>query len=159
MGGLSKNMVKVKVLVTQLCPNLCDPVDCSPPGSSVHGVSQAKILEWVVIPFSRGSSWPRNWTQVSLIVGSFFTIWATREAQRTWYLSVCNFVSFRNILKFSFWCCPLPDSRFSVVCCPLYQFMTPHPCCQDPQPPASSSHILLLKSRKNEEGCGEERTL
>ena len=49
-------MVKVQVLVAQLCPNLCDPMDCSPPGSSVHGISQAKILEWVVIPFYRGSS-------------------------------------------------------------------------------------------------------
>ena len=48
--------VKVKVLVTQSCLTLCDPVDCSPPGSSVHGILQARILEWVAIPFSRGSS-------------------------------------------------------------------------------------------------------
>ena len=47
---------KVKVLVTQSCPPLWDPVDCSPPGSSVHGILQARILEWVAIPFSRGSS-------------------------------------------------------------------------------------------------------
>ena len=46
---------KVKVLVAQ-CVQLCEPVDCSPPGSSVHGILQARILEWVVIPFSRGSS-------------------------------------------------------------------------------------------------------
>ena len=65
--------------VAQLCPNLCDPMDCSPPGSSVHGIFQARVLEWVAISFSRGSSWPRDRTQVSCIVGRCFTIWATRE--------------------------------------------------------------------------------
>ena len=60
---------------------LCDPMDCSPPGSPVHGILQARILEWVTIPFSRGSSWPRDQTWVSCIAGRFFTIWATREAQ------------------------------------------------------------------------------
>ena len=49
---------KVKVLVAQLCPTLCNPTDCSPPGSSVHGILQVRILEWVAIPFSRGSSQP-----------------------------------------------------------------------------------------------------
>ena len=53
---------------------------CSPPGSSVHGVLQARILEWTAISFSRGSSRPRNQTRVSCIVGGFFTNWATREA-------------------------------------------------------------------------------
>ena len=59
----------------QLCQTLCDPIDCSPPGSSVRGISQARIrtLEWVVMPSSRGSSWPRDWTQDSCIVGRFFT--------------------------------------------------------------------------------------
>ena len=65
--------------VAQLCLTLCDPMDCSPPGSSVHGIFQARILEWVVISFSRGSSWPRDWTQVSHIISRCFTIWATRE--------------------------------------------------------------------------------
>ena len=55
---------KLKVLVSLSCPALCDPVDRSPPGSSVHGILQAKILEWVVIPFSSGSSWPRDGTHV-----------------------------------------------------------------------------------------------
>ena len=49
-------VVCVCVLVIQLCPTLCDPMDCSPPGSSVHRISQARILEWVAIPFSKGSS-------------------------------------------------------------------------------------------------------
>ena len=60
--------------VTQLCPTLCDPVDCRPPGSHVHGVLRARILEWVAIPFSRGSSQRRDRTQVSHIAGGFFTI-------------------------------------------------------------------------------------
>ena len=53
--------------VTQLCPTLCDPMDCCPPGSSVHGILQARILEWVAIPSSRGSSWLRDWTNISCI--------------------------------------------------------------------------------------------
>ena len=62
--------------VAQSCPTRCDPVDCSPPGSSVHGILQARILEWVAISFSRGSSRPRHPTQVSsisCIEGRFFT--------------------------------------------------------------------------------------
>ena len=54
------------------------------PGFSVHGILQARILEWVAIPFSRGSSRPRNRTQVSHIVGRFFTTWATRQGQGRW---------------------------------------------------------------------------
>ena len=54
-AALRGNSEKVKVLVTQLCPTFCDPMDCSPPGSSVHGIIQARILEWVVIAFPRGS--------------------------------------------------------------------------------------------------------
>ena len=55
------------------------------PGSSVHGILQARTQEWVAIPLSRGSSWPRDWIRVSCIAGRFFTIWATREAQSTLY--------------------------------------------------------------------------
>ena len=106
--------------VSQSCSTLCDPMDCSPPGSSVHGDSPGKntevgchallqgifptqgsnpglphcrwtlyhlshqeilrILEWVAYPFSKGSSWSRNWTRASCITGRFFTSWATREA-------------------------------------------------------------------------------
>ena len=71
-------VVKVKVSGAQSCLTLCDPMDCSLPSSSVHGILQARILEWVAIPFSRESSWPRERTQVSWIVGIFFTVWATR---------------------------------------------------------------------------------
>ena len=69
------------VLVAKSCQTLCDPMDGSPPGSSVHGIFQARILEWVAIPFSRGSSQARDWDCVSCTAGWFFTIWATREAQ------------------------------------------------------------------------------
>ena len=63
--------VKVKSL------SLCDPMDCSLPGSSIHGIFQARVLEWVAISFSRGSSRPRDRTPVSCIVGRRFTVWAT----------------------------------------------------------------------------------
>ena len=64
----------VKILVAL---TLCDPMDYSPPGCLVHGILQSGTLEWVAIPFSRGSSWPRGWTWVSCITGRLFTIWAT----------------------------------------------------------------------------------
>ena len=64
------------------------PMDCSPPGSSVHGIFQAWILEWVAISFFRGSSRPRDWTWVSCIIGRRFTTWATRETlMHLWLLS------------------------------------------------------------------------
>ena len=69
--------VALKVLVAQLCLTLCDPMEGSPSGSSVHGIPQVRILECVAISFSRGSSRPRDWTWVSCIAGRFFTIWAT----------------------------------------------------------------------------------
>ena len=70
--------------VARLCPTLCDPMDCSLPGSSVHRIFQARVLDWVAIAFSRGSSPPRDRTQVSLTAGRFFTSWAPREAQCHW---------------------------------------------------------------------------
>ena len=63
--------------VTQSCPTLCDPMDCSLPGSSVHGILQTRILERFAISFSRGSSRPKDRTQVSRIVGRCFIVWAT----------------------------------------------------------------------------------
>ena len=70
----------VLCLIAQSCPTLCEPMDWSPPGSSVHGILQARILEWVAYPFSRASSQSRNQTGVSCIAGRFFTSWASREA-------------------------------------------------------------------------------
>ena len=85
-GGL--NRMKVKVLVAQLCPTLCDPMDCSLPGSFAHEILQARILEWIAIPFFRESSQLRNWTSVSCIAGGFFTVWNTREALKNKHLKI-----------------------------------------------------------------------
>ena len=76
---LYSHMIKVQVLAGQSCLTLCDPMDCSPPGFSVHGILQVRILEWVNIPFSRGSSGPRDQTRVSCIASRFFTVWTTRD--------------------------------------------------------------------------------
>ena len=65
MSQLHRHKLRViyNVLVAWLCPTLCDPMDYNLPGSSVHGIVQARILEWVAISFSRGSSWPKDWTR------------------------------------------------------------------------------------------------
>ena len=76
--------VCVCVLVIQSCPTLCDPMDCSLPGSSVHGISQARILEWIAISFSRESSQLRDQTCVSCIAGRFFTILVSHQRSYHW---------------------------------------------------------------------------
>ena len=68
------------MLVTQSCPTVCNSMDYSLPDSSVHGILQARILEWFAMPFSRGSSQPRYQTHVSHTSGRLFTIWATQGA-------------------------------------------------------------------------------
>ena len=86
--------------VAQSCPTLCDPMDCSLPGSSIHGIFQARILEWVSISFSKGSSRPEDQTQVSCVVGRCFTIWATyprplqNEASCQSYWHIYHLISF-----------------------------------------------------------------
>ena len=80
---VTKNQTWLKglpCLVAQSCPTLCYPMDCSPPGCSIHGILQERILEWVTMPSSKASSQSRVWTQVYYIAGGFFTILATREA-------------------------------------------------------------------------------
>ena len=76
----NKTESEVKVKGAQLCPTLCDPTDYT-----VRGILQARILEWVTVPFSRGPSQPRDQTHVSCIAGRFLTSWATREAQESAY--------------------------------------------------------------------------
>ena len=83
--------VKGKSKVAQSCPTLCDPVDCSLPGSSIHGIFQASILEWVAISSSRGSSWPWDRTWVSHVVGRWFTIWATRKVFQTQFRNAASY--------------------------------------------------------------------
>ena len=70
----SERLNSLPVLVAESCLTLCNPMDCSPPGFSVHGILQARILEWITIPFSRGSSQPRDQTWVSCTAGRLFTI-------------------------------------------------------------------------------------
>ena len=77
---------KVKLWVVQSCLTLCHPTDCSLPGSSVRGSLKERMMEWVDIAFSRGSSWPRVWTWVSCISGKFFNFWANME--QLWMNSV-----------------------------------------------------------------------
>ena len=97
--------------ISQSCLTLCDPMDCSLPGSSIHGIFQARVLEWVVISFSRRSSQPRDWIWVSHIVGRCFTIWATREVVTViyFYPTVCSlllsqlFCSLEMKICFSTW--------------------------------------------------------
>ena len=115
---------------------LCNPTDCSPPGSSVHGILQTRILEWGAMPFSRESSWPRDQTRVSCIIGGFFTIWAPGKPKltvSTWRCS-CGILHFPLVLTplqpngylcDSWFTCSLLSSRgtdipvlFIVVVCP-----------------------------------------
>ena len=73
-------LIMILLLLSNKVRLFCNLMDCSPPGSSVHGISQAGRLEWVAISFSRVSSWPRDWTLVSRIAGRRFNLWVTREA-------------------------------------------------------------------------------
>ena len=88
----------MRMHVAQSCPTLCDPMDCSLPGFSIHGILQARILEWVIISFSRGSSQPWDWTWVSRIGGRHFNLWATREALMALFLQAIRW----TLLGFSF---------------------------------------------------------
>ena len=90
-------------LVAQSFPTVCDPMDCSPPGSSVHGILQAGILEWVAVPSSRGSSPPRDGTQVSCIAGGIFFFFYHLSHQGSPYpLPIDNHISVIFVSYFSF---------------------------------------------------------
>ena len=79
--GQVKKLIKSENKVTQSCLTLCEPINCSLPSSSVHGILQARVLEWVAISFSRGSSRTRDPTRVSCMAGRRFTLWATRNVK------------------------------------------------------------------------------
>ena len=87
--------------VAQSCPTLCDPVDGSPPGSSIHGILQARILECVAISFSRRSSRPRDRTRVSHIAGRRFNLWA-RELLRYYFIQWERKFSYSDGLMINF---------------------------------------------------------
>ena len=95
--------------VTQSCLTLCDPMDCGLSGSSVHGIFQSRVLEWIVISFSRGSSRPRNQTRVSRIAGRCFTVWATREAHGK--ITVSTTVQSFSLNKWPSYCSKALNSR------------------------------------------------
>ena len=105
-------------LVTKLCLTFCDLMNCIPPGSSVHGISQARISEWVAISFSRGSSWPRDRTCISCTGRWILYHWATWEAQLSFFfsslfkpkLSRCGQWESFQIATVSFWQDPM-------ICC------------------------------------------
>ena len=96
------NYCAVLCLATQSCLTLCDPMNCSSSGSSVHDILQARILELMVVPFSRGSSQPRDQILISHITGRFFTFWATREDYLGKKLRVNKYlnISGDNLAKF-----------------------------------------------------------
>ena len=92
------------MLVAQSCLTLCNPMDCNPPHSSVHGILQARILEWVAIPFSRESSRSGDWNGDTYIAGRFFTIWFIWDLECI-LMPICrykhsNFLSKVNIVVF-----------------------------------------------------------
>ena len=110
--------------VAQSRLTLCDPMDSSLPGSSVHGIFQARVLEWVAISFSKGSSWPRDRTQVSRIVDRRFAVWATRELHES--SSICPLKRMTEAhtvwcptYTLAWWECVLfsPDSEETVSSC------------------------------------------
>ena len=90
-------------LVAQPCLTLCNSIDCRAPSSSVHGILQARIVEWVAIPYSIGFSQPRDQTQVSCIAGRFFTNWAMREA-------LCNLLAAKSLQLYLTLCDPIDGS-------------------------------------------------
>ena len=83
-GWASKKVWKVKGLVAQSCPTLCDPINCSPPGSSAHGILQARILEWVAVPSSRGSSPRGDRTRVSCIAADSLPSGPLGKPKKVW---------------------------------------------------------------------------
>ena len=100
--------VKSESEVTQSCPTLSDPMDCSLPGSSFHGIFQARVLEWVATAFSRGSSQPRDWTHISCIGRWVLYHWATREAsvQINSFQIIINldfFYTYKKIRSWQLW--------------------------------------------------------
>ena len=109
-------------LVTQSCLTLCDPLDYRLPSSSVHGILQARILEWVAIPFPRGSSQPKDRTQVSCIAGGFFNDWATPgkpEYVERWEYSKCQQrkeANSKSLKNFPFWGTTLVDPGSRGIC-------------------------------------------
>ena len=126
------NRGKVKKLIAQSCPTLCDPTDCSPPGSSVYGILQVAILEWVAMPFSRGSSRPRDRTWVSSLQADslpfeppgkpiiYSPVWQLQSAPLTSTSPASSLSGVSPLQKFSSQC-PVSKSNRVTVGVPLTQ--------------------------------------
>ena len=133
------------LLCAQSCPTLCDSMDCSLPSASVHGIFRATILEWVAISYSRGSSWPRDWTHISCVscIGRrILYLWATWEAPS---LSISSVQFSRPVMSDSLRPqesqharppCPSPTPRVYPNPCPLSQWC--HPAISSSVVPFSS---------------------
>ena len=106
-GSVYLSILLWKSVVTRSRLTLYDRIDYS-----VHGILQDRILEWVAFPFSRGSSQPRDWIQISFIAGRFFTSWATREAKNTWVGNLCLLQWILLSVKSLFYSC---TSKFLVL--------------------------------------------
>ena len=120
----------------QLCLTLCNPIGYTPPGSSVHGTLQARILEWVAMPFFRGSSWPRDWTRVSLaLAGGFFTTEPPVQQRPAKTQSFPEWTRKGTVFSYnSWWAC---QGRKLNTCSPLC-----HPC-------AFTSHPFKMENNRD----------
>ena len=156
-----QKVLKLKMLVTQSCPTLCNPMDHSPPGSSVLGISQARILAWIAISFTRGSCQPRNWTHVSCLAGGFFTAeppgkpfltlrhhlygWIENKVINYTFCLATLFVSVRLetmlFLVLHYHCCSVPQSSLT-LCNPM--------ACSTPGFPSFAISQSLLKLMSSE---------
>ena len=137
----------VLCLVAQLCPTLCDPIDCSPPGSSVHGISQARILEWVVIPSSKGSSQPRDRTHYYHTGRQILYHWATRETLRVTVLHLKGIPSLHAMHEHL---SKLPDASDEAVTGHLPNGPLPHLGSTEPHP---GGQVLAGKAPHSHTGC------
>ena len=102
------------------CVHLCKPMDCSLPGSAVHGILEARILEGVIIPFTGGPSQPRDQTRVSCIAGKSFTVWTTRGSPKpgkSWNLGESNWFLFEGRAVVWFWGISLGNTSCHGGCC------------------------------------------
>ena len=144
-----KKWSESEMVVAQLCLTLCDPMDCSLLGSSVYGISQARILEWVFIHFSRGSFRSRDQTQVSCSAGGFFIVWATKKAK--WVTKgqiVYDLTLMKSFSSVQFSCSVMSDSlwshglQYARLPCP-----SPTPgACSNSCPSSLWSHSIILFS-------------
>ena len=109
-----------EVLAAQSCLTFCYPMDCSLPGSSVHRLLQSRNLKWVAIPFSRGSSWPRDQTQVFWIAGRSFTFWSIWCFRPSYVKVPCKLVAITIVIGMLL----LSLGHWQICWCNCYSFIS-----------------------------------